>query len=103
MVNHVFTNNNSKSFLYLQLCCILPYQYENHSKSLKLEEQTLKKIRERIQEKVMSSSGTWIDWQYLLDAASLLKKVGACENTLNFSALVMYLRHQLTPYEPVPK
>ena len=52
------------------------FQYENHAKSLKLEEQTLRKIRERIQEKVMNSSGTWIDWQYLLDAAALLRKVG---------------------------
>ena len=24
----------------------------------------------------MNSMGTWIDWQYLLDAANLLKKVG---------------------------
>jgi ariadne-2 len=50
-------------------------QYENHSKSLELEEQTLLKITSRIQEKVMNNAGTWIDWQYLLDAAALLKKV----------------------------
>ena len=36
----------------------------------------MKKIRARIEEKVMDSSGTWIDWQYLLDSAMLLKKVG---------------------------
>jgi len=35
----------------------------------------LSKITSRIQEKVMNSTGTWIDWQYLLDAANLLKKV----------------------------
>ena len=50
-------------------------QWENHAKSLKLEEQTLLKIKSRIQEKVMNNEGTWIDWQYLLDAATLLKKV----------------------------
>ena len=42
---------------------------------MKLEEQTLEKIKSRIQEKVMNNIGTWIDWLYLLDAASLLKKV----------------------------
>lgn len=24
----------------------------------------------------MNNAGTWIDWQYLLDAAGLLRKVG---------------------------
>ena len=57
------------------LSFLSPFQWENHAKSLKLEEQTLKKIKDRIQEKVMNQSGTWIDWQYLLDAATLLKKV----------------------------
>lgn len=76
-------------------------RYENHSKSLKLEEQTLKKIRERIQEKVMSSSGTWIDWQYLLDAASLLKK---CRYTLQYTYPYAYYlekgpRKQLFEYQ----
>ncbi|XP_064086283.1 potential E3 ubiquitin-protein ligase ariadne-2-like [Macrobrachium nipponense] len=54
-------------------------RWENHSKSLKLEEDTLSKIRERIQEKVMAGTGTWIDWQYLLDAAALLAR---CRYTL---------------------
>lgn len=57
-------------------------RYENHAKSLKLEEQTLDKIKKRIEEKVMNNSGTWIDWQYLLDAAKLLKK---CRYTLQFT------------------
>ena len=35
----------------------------------------MKKIKTRIEEKVMNNSGTWIDWQYLLDAAKLLRKV----------------------------
>ncbi|XP_068243520.1 potential E3 ubiquitin-protein ligase ariadne-2 [Palaemon carinicauda] len=54
-------------------------RWENHSKSLKLEEDTLNKIRERIQDKVMATTGTWIDWQYLLDAATLLAR---CRYTL---------------------
>ena len=58
------------------------FQYENHAKSLQLEEQTLMKIKERIQAKVMDNSGTWIDWQYLLDAAYLLKKVRSVQKWL---------------------
>ncbi|GLG98786.1 Potential E3 ubiquitin-protein ligase ariadne-1, partial [Gryllus bimaculatus] len=57
-------------------------RWENHSKSLKLEEQTLLKIKTRINKKVMDSSGTWIDWQYLLDATSLLAK---CRYTLQYT------------------
>ena len=76
------------SYIYLHVKCDLllnftqycklfvpNFQWENHAKSLKLEEQTLEKIKSRIQEKVMNNIGTWIDWQYLLDAATLLKKV----------------------------
>jgi ariadne-2 len=57
-------------------------RWENHAKSLRLEEQTMNKIKDRITEKVMNNSGTWIDWQYLLDAASLLKK---CRYTLQYT------------------
>eukprot|EP00918_Siedleckia_nematoides_P001583 GHVU01003721.1.p1 GENE.GHVU01003721.1~~GHVU01003721.1.p1 ORF type:complete len:501 (-),score=60.13 GHVU01003721.1:999-2501(-) len=57
-------------------------RWENHSKSLRLEEETTKKIRERIEDKVMNQSGTWIDWQYLLDAATLLRK---CRYTLQYT------------------
>ncbi|KAJ9593833.1 hypothetical protein L9F63_027523 [Diploptera punctata] len=57
-------------------------RWENHSKSLKLEEQTLQKIKTRINKKVMNASGTWIDWQYLLDAATLLAK---CRYTLQYT------------------
>ena len=49
---------------------------------MKLEAQTLAKIRNRINEKVMKSCGTWIDWQYLLDAAALLAK---CRYTLQYT------------------
>lgn len=57
-------------------------RWENHSKSLRLEEQTLQKIKNRTHEKVMNNEGTWIDWQYLLDAASLLAK---CRYTLQYT------------------
>lgn len=50
-------------------------QWENHARSLELEAVTLGNINKRIQEKVMKNEGTWIDWQYLLDAAALLAKV----------------------------
>ena len=47
-----------------------------------MEEETLAKIRERIQAKVMAGTGTWIDWQYLVDAAALLAK---CRYTLQYT------------------
>ena len=50
-------------------------QWENHRKSLELEKEMLKKINERIEEKVTQGEGTWIDWQYLKDAATHLTKV----------------------------
>ena len=62
--------------------CSSWFQWENHSKSMKLEAQTLAKIRGRINEKVMGCCGTWIDWQYLLDAAALLAK---CRYTLQYT------------------
>ena len=49
---------------------------------MKLEAQTLAKIKGRINDKVMNSCGTWIDWQYLLDAAALLAK---CRYTLQYT------------------
>lgn len=57
-------------------------RWENHSKSLRLEEMTLQKIKDRINEKVMGNEGTWIDWQYLLDAIALLAK---CRYTLQYT------------------
>ena len=50
-------------------------QWANHDQSLRLEEETKKKILDRIDEKVASASGTWIDWQYLTDSVGLLRKV----------------------------
>lgn len=57
-------------------------RWENHSKSLKLEKQTVENIKARIQSKVMTASGTWIDWQYLLTAAALLAR---CRYTLQYT------------------
>ena len=49
---------------------------------MKLEAVTLEKIKNRITEKVMGGSGTWIDWQYLFDSAKLLAK---CRYTLQYT------------------
>ena len=61
---------------------------------MKLEAQTLEKIKNRITEKVMSGSGTWIDWQYLLDASTLLAK---CRYTLQYTYPYAYYM------EPCPR
>ncbi|XP_003742411.1 potential E3 ubiquitin-protein ligase ariadne-2 [Galendromus occidentalis] len=57
-------------------------RWENHAKSLRLEEVMREKIQNRINQKVMAKEGTWIDWQYLLDAAALLAK---CRYTLQYT------------------
>jgi ariadne-2 len=66
-------------------------RWQNHAKSLKLEEKTLEKIKDRINQKVMNGSGTWIDWQYLLDAATLLAK---CRYTLQYTYPYAYYMNQ---------
>jgi len=76
-------------------------RWENHSRSLKLEAVTLEKIKNRITEKVMSGSGTWIDWQYLFDSAKLLAK---CRYTLQYTYPYAYYmeaspRKQLFEYQ----
>uniref|UniRef100_A0A667WF26 RBR-type E3 ubiquitin transferase n=1 Tax=Myripristis murdjan TaxID=586833 RepID=A0A667WF26_9TELE len=57
-------------------------RWENHNKSLQLEAQTYQRIQEKIQERVMNNLGTWIDWQYLHNAAKLLAK---CRYTLQYT------------------
>jgi len=69
-------------------------RWENHSRSMKLEAVTLDNIRNRITEKVMSNNGTWIDWQYLFDAAKLLAK---CRYTLQYTYPYAYY------IEPCPR
>uniref|UniRef100_A0A0K0EH93 RBR-type E3 ubiquitin transferase n=1 Tax=Strongyloides stercoralis TaxID=6248 RepID=A0A0K0EH93_STRER len=54
-------------------------RWDNHLKSLKLEEELRKKIKEKINEKINKNEGTWIDWQYLYEAAEVLTK---CRFTL---------------------
>jgi len=66
-------------------------RWENHSRSLKLEAVTLEKIKNRITEKVMSGSGTWIDWQYLFDSTKLLAK---CRYTLQYTYPYAYYMEQ---------
>ena len=65
-------------------------QWANHNQSLQLEEETKKKIVDRVEEKVASGSGTWIDWQYLTDAAQLLRKVNDNVNLQLISLLNIY-------------
>lgn len=57
-------------------------RFENHHKSLKMEEELRSRIKAKIDEKVRSHEGTWIDWQYLHDAATLLTK---CRYTLQYT------------------
>ncbi|XP_073915534.1 E3 ubiquitin-protein ligase ARIH2 isoform X3 [Castor canadensis] len=75
--------------VFLQLACFSGCQsqpvnmkWENHNKSLQLEAQTYQRIHEKIQERVMNNLGTWIDWQYLQNAAKLLAK---CRYTLQYT------------------
>ena len=49
----------------------------NHNQSLMLEQETGKKIMARVEEKVAKGSGTWIDWQCVIDAMKLLRKVSS--------------------------
>jgi ariadne-2 len=57
-------------------------RFENHQKSLKMEEELRMRIKTKIDEKVHNHEGTWIDWQYLHDAATLLTK---CRYTLQYT------------------
>lgn len=57
-------------------------RWDNHSKSFTLEQQTVDRLKTRINEKVMKGLGTWIDWQYLFNAATLLAK---CRYTLQYT------------------
>ncbi|KHJ98972.1 hypothetical protein OESDEN_01029, partial [Oesophagostomum dentatum] len=57
-------------------------RFENHNKSLKLEQQFRDKIQKKIEAKVNDHDGTWIDWQYLHNAATLLTK---CRYTLQYT------------------
>lgn len=78
-------------------------RWENHSKSFQLEQQTLDRLKQRINEKVMKGLGTWIDWQYLFTAATLL---GKCRYTLQYTYPYAYFmesgpRKSLFEYQQV--
>ncbi|VDD93487.1 unnamed protein product [Enterobius vermicularis] len=57
-------------------------RYENHHKSLMLEEELRQSIMKKVEEKVNGHEGTWIDWQHLHRAATLLTK---CRYTLQYT------------------
>nr|VZI16921.1 unnamed protein product [Spirometra erinaceieuropaei] len=57
-------------------------RWENHERSLRLEQEHYATIQSRIQSKVLNCEGTWIDWQYLLTAAETLRK---CRYTLKYT------------------
>ncbi|VDK45253.1 unnamed protein product [Anisakis simplex] len=76
-------------------------RYENHHKSLKLEEELRNSIMRKIDEKVNGHEGTWIDWQHLHRAATLLTK---CRYTLQYTYPYAYYmengpRKQLFEYQ----
>uniref|UniRef100_A0A915EVN2 RBR-type E3 ubiquitin transferase n=1 Tax=Ditylenchus dipsaci TaxID=166011 RepID=A0A915EVN2_9BILA len=50
-------------------------RFENHNKSLKMEEELREKIKTKIEERITRHEGTWIDWQYLHAASHLLTKL----------------------------
>ncbi|XP_077292104.1 E3 ubiquitin-protein ligase ari-2 [Arctopsyche grandis] len=66
-------------------------RWENHAKSLRLEEHTLESLRNKINEKVSSGNGTWIDWQPLFDGAALLAR---CRYTLQYTYPYAYFMEQ---------
>lgn len=51
------------------------FQWKNHEQSLRLEENLMNQIHDRVQKKVQNREGSLIDWQYLMDAGKLLLKV----------------------------
>ena len=75
-----------------------PTQWENHTVSLKLEEKTRQKILEHIESKVSAGEGTWIDWQYLLDAAKLLQRVCVCVCVCPLSRYLHIVLHAFELY-----
>lgn len=57
-------------------------RWHNHDKSLKLEEELLQQLNEKIAAKVSEGQSSWIDWQYIVDAAKHLTK---CRYTLKYT------------------
>lgn len=80
--NPNIANENEKAREALKKYLFYFERWDNHMRSLRLEGKALERIKEIINEKVMANAGTWIDWQYLLDAAALLAK---CRYTLQYT------------------
>ncbi|XP_067934318.1 potential E3 ubiquitin-protein ligase ariadne-2-like isoform X2 [Watersipora subatra] len=57
-------------------------RWDNHSKSLELEVEESRTIRHQIEAKIQKNEGTWIDWEYLVKATTLLRK---CRYTLQYT------------------
>ncbi|KAI2804788.1 hypothetical protein RDWZM_008083 [Blomia tropicalis] len=80
--NPNIANENEKAREALKKYLFYYERWDNHMRSLRLEDKALERIKEIINEKVMSNDGTWIDWQYLLDASALLAK---CRYSLQYT------------------
>ncbi|KAH7645500.1 protein ariadne-2-like [Dermatophagoides farinae] len=57
-------------------------RWDNHMKSLKLEDENRQRIQAKIDDELNRNNGTWIDWQYLLRGAKILSK---CRYTLQYT------------------
>lgn len=57
-------------------------RWDNHMKSLKLEDENRERIQAKIDDELNRNNGTWIDWQYLLRGAKILSK---CRYTLQYT------------------
>jgi ariadne-2 len=57
-------------------------RWDNHDTSLKLEEKNLEQINEKISMKVNEGKSSWIDWQFIVEAAAQLTK---CRYTLKYT------------------
>ncbi|GAU99865.1 hypothetical protein RvY_10804 [Ramazzottius varieornatus] len=57
-------------------------RWKNHEQSLRLEENLMNQIHDRVQKKVQNREGSLIDWQYLMDAGKLLLK---CRRALQYT------------------
>lgn len=62
-------------------------RWDNHDKSPQLEQELLQQLNEKITAKVNEGKSSWIDWQFLLDAARQLTK---CRYTLKYTYPLAY-------------
>ncbi|KAM3180738.1 hypothetical protein ACTXT7_015721 [Hymenolepis weldensis] len=81
--------NRTRAREYLQRYLFYYGRWENHERSLRLEERHYKEIQNLIQSKLQAHEGTWIDWQHLLSAGETLRK---CRYTLKYTYPYAYYR-----------